>query len=176
MHEGFLNVDKSVFIYPSIVKKITSTSSISSSDSLSLSVYPDYKVYDGRFSNNPWAQELPDPITKLTWDNAAYISRKTSKKLSLKTGDYVTINANNSSLKLPVFVSPGQSENVISVSLGYGKNTKNKIENLIGFNVSKILSDDITFTVDGITLVKESGMHEFATTQDHGYMEGPSTC
>ena len=86
-------------------------------DSLEVTFHPDYSVLDGRFAMNPWLQELPDPITKLVWDNAAIISPTTANEFGLKQGDLVKLTANGSDIEIPVFVLPGQAD--YSVALAF---------------------------------------------------------
>ena len=76
---------------------------------------PSSSVYDGRFSNNGWLQEIPKPITSLTWDNAALISMKVAKKLNVKNGQYIEISLNGKTIKLPVWITPGQNNKTITL-------------------------------------------------------------
>ena len=85
-------------------------------------VFPaDYKVYDGRYANNAWLQELPDPITKLTWDNAVLLSKSTAKALQVDDGDMVEISVGDRKLQAPVMIAPGHADYSLSLSLGYGR-------------------------------------------------------
>ncbi|HEX6880566.1 MAG TPA: 4Fe-4S dicluster domain-containing protein, partial [Terriglobales bacterium] len=90
------------------------------SGSYSLVLYPTVAMRGGAESYNPWLHELPDPVTKVTWDNYACLSPATASKLGLAEGDVVRISSGSSSLDLPAFVQPGQHDNVIAVALGYG--------------------------------------------------------
>ena len=139
---------------------------------MELSFYPDYKVYDGRFSNNSWLQELPDPIHKLTWDNAAFIAPKTAKRLSLSTGDVVELQVAGASLEVPVFVSPGHALNAISMPIGYGKKVDGKVGVDVGVSTYPIRSSDNYDFINKLSITKLRKTHEFASTQDHGQMEG----
>ena len=82
---------------------------------------PDPTVYDGRFSNNAWLQELPKSLTKLTWDNAALISPATAARLALVSGDVVELRQGGRTLRIPVWLSPGQSPDTVTLDLGYGR-------------------------------------------------------
>ena len=84
-----------------------------------LTISPDAKVYDGRFANNAWLQELPDPFTKLTWDNAALMGQNTAAELGYENGDMITLTVGDSSVNVPVLVNPGQSDFTIQLALGY---------------------------------------------------------
>ena len=83
---------------------------------------PSGTVWDGRFANNGWMQELPDTITKLTWDNAALISPKTAKEKGLKQGDMVNVSVDDKSVDIAVLPVPGTADDVVVLPLGYGQN------------------------------------------------------
>lgn len=94
----------------------------------------DSKVLDGRFANLGWMQELPDPITRVTWDNVAAMSLVTAEKLHVGNGDLVKIDAGGKSLEIVAWIVPGIPENVISISLGYGRTAAGNVGNGVGFN------------------------------------------
>ena len=82
---------------------------------------PDSKVYDGRFANNGWLQELPDPMTRLTWDNAALMSPATAEKLGVESQDVVRLKYEGREVEAPVYVMPGQADGTVALPLGYGR-------------------------------------------------------
>ena len=87
-----------------------------------LNVTPSYQMYDGRYSNNAWLNETPDPITKLTWGNAFVVNSVFAKEQNLKTGDVIRLTLKNETkLKGPIVIIPGQNSNTITVSYGFGK-------------------------------------------------------
>ena len=88
---------------------------------LELTLVPDAKVYDGRYANNAWLQELPDPFTKLTWDNAILVAPATATALGIDDGEVVTLKVGDRSLTLPAVHAPGQARGSLRVSLGYGR-------------------------------------------------------
>ncbi|MBH38300.1 hypothetical protein CL658_04640 [bacterium] len=169
IHDGYV-FRKNTIVYPSIKNKIILSEDYRSKHDIEISLYPDYKVFDGRFCNNGWLQELSDPIHKLTWDNAAYLAPKTAKKLSLKTGDFVRLQTDYAYLDIPVFISPGHAFDSISIPMGYGKAYPHRIEEGVGFNAYHLLNKD--GKINNVTLIKQSKKHQFASTQDHGSMEG----
>lgn len=134
--------------------------------------FPDYGVFDGSLANNSWLQELPDPIHKLTWDNAAFMAPKTAKKLGLKTGDIVSIQASGASIEIPVFISPGHAFDSISIPIGYGRKVGGKVSEGVGVSVYPIRSVKEYDYLKSVTLLKTKKSHSFASTQDHGQMEG----
>src|SRR5439155_25835240 len=91
------------------------------SDALELAVVQDPRVYDGSFANNPWLQELPDPATKLTWDNAALLAPSTAHRLGVTTGDMVDLDAGGRGLRAAVQLLPGLAEQLVALGMGYGR-------------------------------------------------------
>ncbi len=89
--------------------------------SLELVFRPDPSVFDGRFASNGWLQELPRPLSKLTWDNVALVSPATAERLGLANQDVVELRAQGRTLQAPVWVLPGQADDSIAVTLGYGR-------------------------------------------------------
>ena len=148
-------------------------------NSFELIFAPDYSTYDGRYNNNGWMQELPDPITKLTWDNAVLMSYGTAKDKELENRDLVTITAaNGAKLTAPVWVVPGMPDNTVQVTLGYGRTSlgeeKGDREYVVfsdtGFNAYPLRTTDHTgFT--SCEIAKASGTYDLVTTQDHWAME-----
>ena len=88
---------------------------------------PSASVYDGRFANNAWLQELPDFHTKLTWDNAALVSPKTAEKFGWRTGKKITVTVGEKSVSLPVVIQPGQAHGSIGLELGYGRESAGRV-------------------------------------------------
>ena len=86
-----------------------------------LTVFYTDKLYDGRFANNGWLQELPDPMTRLTWDNAAVTSENTARAIRVKQDELVELVTDGASVLAPVFFLPGMAEGVIGLALGYGR-------------------------------------------------------
>ncbi len=95
----------------------------------------DLSVYDGRFANNGWLQELPDPITRVTWDNPALVSPSTAAELGVGTGDLVRIRAAAREAEVAVFVLPGLPAGTMTVSPGYGRRAAGRVGDGVGFDV-----------------------------------------
>ncbi len=142
---------------------------------------PDPTIYDGRFANNGWLQELPKPITKLTWDNAAFMSPGTATRLGLPivdTLDYddggvpmVELTYQGRTLRAPVFVQPGHANGAVTLHLGYGRTKAGRAGTGQGFNpyglrTAKALWHDI-----GLEAKKTSGKYQFATTQNNHLLD-----
>ncbi|UCE61306.1 MAG: 4Fe-4S dicluster domain-containing protein [Phycisphaerales bacterium] len=98
-----------------------------SADGYEVTIQPHHAVYDGRFANNGWLQELPDPVSKLVWDNAASVSPQTAQSLEVSEGDMIAIEVGDGSVELPVLVQPGMADGVIATSLGFGRTAGGQI-------------------------------------------------
>ncbi|MCX6633440.1 MAG: TAT-variant-translocated molybdopterin oxidoreductase, partial [Candidatus Solibacter sp.] len=134
---------------------------------------PDPTVYDGRFANNGWLQELPKPITKLTWDNAVMLSPATAHRLGVQKGDLLKLTYEGRSLNAPVFIQPGHVNGAATLHLGYGRTHAGRAGTGMGFNpyglrTAKALWHDI-----GMDAVKAGGKYEFADTQNFHLLETP---
>ncbi len=138
--------------------------------SLKVIFYRDAKMDDGRYANNGWMQELPDPMTKLTWDNAVLVSRKTARELGVKNGDVVEITLNGRSVKGPIWTQSGMADYSLGLALGYGRERAGRVGTGVGFNAYKIFSGKYIET--GATVRKTGETYELATTQHHWSMEG----
>jgi molybdopterin-containing oxidoreductase family iron-sulfur binding subunit len=155
---------------------------------LELAYRPDPTLYDGWFANNGWLQELPDPLTKLTWDNAAILSPATARELELDFGRYahggehggyhmpvVVLDLGNRSLRAAVWIAPGQPDGVITLSLGYGRWAAGRVggagEHLVGFNANLLRTSKNPWFESGIKIVKTGERHLMACTQQHHLME-----
>jgi molybdopterin-containing oxidoreductase family iron-sulfur binding subunit len=141
-----------------------------SANSLEVIFYRDAKVDDGRYANNGWMQELPDPVTKITWDNAVLISRKTARELGVANGDVVEISLNGKKVSGPIWTQPGMADYSLGLALGYGRERAGRVGTGVGFNAYKIFSGKYIET--GATIRKTGETYVIATTQSHWSMEG----
>lgn len=132
---------------------------------------PSPALYDGRYSNNGWMQEMPDPVTKIAWDNAALISPATAGAFGLKTGDVVLVHLNDRSIEIPVHVLPGQADFSVELTFGYGRSNIGKIADGVGVNVYALRNSEQGDVVGGAVLKKTGKRHVLANTQDHSSME-----
>ena len=138
---------------------------------LELKLYSKVGIQDGTHAHNPWLQELPDPISKVCWDNYANISNATAKELGVKDGDVVNISAKGFKLEsVPVLVQPGQPNNVIALAVGYGRTAGGKT----GLNVGKNAFPFAATNAGAIeiTVEKAAGSYELAQTQTHHTIQG----
>jgi MoCo/4Fe-4S cofactor protein with predicted Tat translocation signal len=137
-----------------------------SKDSLEIIFRPDPNVYDGRWSNVGWLQELPKPITNLSWDNAAIISAATLTKLGLEEDDIVELTVGNGRVKAPVIVAPGHPDNSVTVYLGYGREFAGRVGSGQGFNAYLIRNTWAPFYATG-SVRKIDGKWGIAITKSH---------
>jgi MoCo/4Fe-4S cofactor protein with predicted Tat translocation signal len=141
-------------------------------DGLELQFRPDPSVWDGRFANNGWLQELPGPLSKLSWDNAAWIAPTTAERLGLESGDVVEIRQGGRRLRAPIWVQPGQPAGAVTLHLGYGRAHAGQLGNGVGVNAYALRTSASPWCSGGARLFKTGQRHELVTTQRHHSMEG----
>ena len=152
----------------------------SSADGMELVLYPKIGMGDGQQANNPWLQEFPDPITRVSWDNYVTVSRADASSLGLinenvanggLNGSYAKLTVNGVSLNnVPVIIQPGQAAGTVGLSFGYGRQVGMKTEMQTGVNAYALYQD--FNSIQNVTLEKASGMHEFACIQLHNTLMG----
>jgi molybdopterin-containing oxidoreductase family iron-sulfur binding subunit len=135
-------------------------------DSLEIIFRLDPNVYDGRWSNVGWLQELPRPVTNLSWDNAALVSGATLTRLGLEEDDIVELSVNGRKVKAPVIVAPGHPDNSVTVHLGYGRESAGCVGSGAGFNANLIRTSTSPFYAAG-SLKKLDGKWGVAVTKSH---------
>lgn len=152
---------------PTIVK----SSVIPAKGPLEIVLYEPVALGEGRQANNPWLQELPDPVSRICWDNYASISPLHAKELGLSDGDLVRING----MELPVHIQPGQAYGTAGIALGYGRTRCGIVGEGVGTDAWQMVSFTDGGTVNNLTaveIIKTGGIHIFAQTQTHHSMEG----
>ncbi len=123
-------------------------------------------LHDGRYANNGWLLEFPDPVTKLTWDNAAIMSRATAEALGVKNNDLVRLSLAGRDGVAPVFVMPGQAEGSVTFALGWGRRRAGRIGTNRGFNAYRLRTTAGDFAI-GLTATRVDSAFELACVQDH---------
>ncbi len=148
-----------------------------SKDALEVVFHRDASMDDGRFHNNGWMQECPDPITKITWDNAILMSRRTAVELGdLKNEELIEVNLEGRKLTGPVWIQPGYADFSLGMALGYGRPSPGRVGSLgdrsVGYNAYSLRgTTSKNFTVGG-TVKRLNKTFPLACTQDHWSMEG----
>ena len=128
---------------------------------------PDPTIWDGRFANNGWLQECPKPVTKITWDNAVLVSPATAMKNGWNNNDELTLELNGGNVTGAVWMLPGQPDDAITLSLGYGRRTVGKIGAGAGFDANQLRSVANPWIAYGIKAVKTGGVYKIAATAQH---------
>ena len=159
---------------------INSLTNATSGGGMELTLYPKTGMGAGQQASNPWLQEFPDPITRVTWDNYVTVSKADAERLGLENehvanggldGSYANITVNGVTINnVPVIIQPGQAIGSIGLSFGYGKKVGMKAEMQTGVNAYPLYQD--FKSTQAATIEKASGMHEFACVQLHKTLMG----
>ena len=126
---------------------------------------PDPYVWDGRFNNNAWLQELPRPVTRLTWDNPLLIAPAHAQRLGVRNGERVTLSVGQRSVTLPAWIMPGQADNTIVGLLGFGRRIVGAVGEGTGFDLYPLAHQQ-----GAVTLVKSKGHDVLASVEHHNPM------
>ena len=128
---------------------------------------PDQGVYDGRFANVGWLQELPKPITNLSWDNAALMNEKLADRLGVEESDVIEISFGDRKAICPVLRVPGHANNSITLMLGYGRRSGGRVGSAQGHDVYPLRAADSPWFETGATVKKTGATYETAITKSH---------
>jgi len=156
---------------PQVNSSAFSTSPAAAGSGLEIVFEADDTIWDGRFTNNAWLQELPKPLTKLTWDNAAVINPATAARLGVIDNDLVEIKLGGRSVKAAVYIQPGEPDDVVVVSLGYGRTTGGSVLEGSGFNAYAIRTSTAPWFDLNPQITKTGGTYALAPTHEHWSME-----
>lgn len=190
LHDGYLKdsaakpVDAQ-FNAPAVSAALASAAlapaSMPAKDKLEVVFHRDYRMDDGRFNNNGWMQELPDPITKMTWENVILMSVQTAQDLGLVVVDrennrikapWAKIELDGRTVEGPVWTQPGQADNVVALALGYGRTKTGRVGKNSGYDAYALRTTKIANYTVGAKLTDTGKKHGLSVTQDHGAMEG----
>jgi MoCo/4Fe-4S cofactor protein with predicted Tat translocation signal len=168
------------------------------SEGLELVFRPDPSIYDGRYANNGWLQELPKPVTKLTWDNAALVSPATAirllnlpftveqlggednieaqhnlEELTQNNGALVNLSYQGRTLQMPIWIVPGHADDTVTVTLGYGRGElAGRVGANTGFNSYSLRTSDAPWFGGALQVAAAGGSYQLVSTQDHWTLEG----
>ncbi|MCS6799383.1 MAG: 4Fe-4S dicluster domain-containing protein [Myxococcota bacterium] len=143
-----------------------------SAQALEVDLAPCSKLHDGRHANNPWLLELPEPMTKVSWDNAALLSPATARALGVRTGDVVRLERDGAAIETPVFVQPGQADHCVSLALGWGRMRAGRYGNGCGVDVHPLRTTGAMALLTGVRLTPTGRRAHISQTQEHPAMEG----
>jgi molybdopterin-containing oxidoreductase family iron-sulfur binding subunit len=161
---------RSIHTSPTTAPATTQSTSASGMDII---FRPDPTVWDGEYANNAWLQELPKPLTKLTWDNAACLSPATAQRLSVANEDVIRLRHHDRELEAAVFVVPGQADDCVALTLGYGRHARTlRVGSRAGFNAYAIRTAGAPWFAEGLQVSRADRTYPLATTQRHFNMEG----
>jgi len=144
-----------------------STGQAPAAGGLELRFQPDTRIYDGRFANNGWLQELPDALSKLTWDNAALLSKRDADALGVDNDDVIRIDLAGRTLEIAAFILPGQPVGVIGLPLGYGRWAAGNIGSGLGFNTYTLRSVAAMHHAPAAGVTKTGSKYQLASTVEH---------
>ena len=167
LHDGW--IANTAFAPKQVSAKNTASTAAPAPDVTSMEIIfrPDPTIYDGRYSNLGWMQELPKPITNLSWDNAALMSIQTLAKLNASESDVVEIEYQGRKIKASALVAPGHPDQSITIYLGYGRRNAGRVGTGAGFDAFPIrLASSPLFAV-GATVTKTGETYECASTKSH---------
>jgi molybdopterin-containing oxidoreductase family iron-sulfur binding subunit len=139
---------------------------------LSLVLGPDPSIWDGSVANNAWLQECPKPLTKQVWGNALHVSKAQAAKLGLVDGNVVRLRCAQGTLEAPVLVRPGQADQTIETTIGYGRTLAGAIGNGIGFDLNALRRLDTPWVIDGVEIAHTGRQQDLLLTQHHFQLEG----
>ena len=181
LHDGFLSADESLE-YDSVsfdVSRQLKTLSKASSTALSLVLYTKTGMGDGQQANNPWLQEFPDPISRVSWDNYLTVSASDAKNIGLKNvnvsdgalnGSYAKVTVGDKSVVAPVLIQPGQAKGTVGLAFGYGERRGLQDEMQVGVNAYPFYTN--FDAVQQVSITPAEGYHEFACVQLHNTLMG----
>jgi len=140
---------------------------------IELNIRRDPTIYDGQFSNNGWLQELPKPMTKLTWDNAVLIGPKMAERLQIKVEDVVELELNGKKVSGPVWIQAGHPDNSVTVTLGYGRKRAGRVGTAQGFDAYALRTTAAPWIATGLQIRKTGEIYKLASTQGYQSMDTP---
>jgi molybdopterin-containing oxidoreductase family iron-sulfur binding subunit len=167
LHDGW--IANTAFAPKDVSAKTTASAPVTVPDATAMEIIfrPDPTIYDGRYANLGWMQELPKPITNLSWDNAALMSIQTLVKLKASESDVVEIEYQGRKIKASALVAPGHPDQSITIYLGYGRRNSGRVGTGAGFDAFPIrLASSPLFAV-GATVKKTGETYECASTKSH---------
>ncbi len=172
LHDGW--VDGTTFQPKQVSAKTTgfpASSSGSDQNAIELNFRHDPSVYDGQFANNAWLQELPKPLSKMTWDNPLLMGSKMAERLGIHSEDEVQVELNGKALKMAVWVQAGHPDNSVTAFLGYGRTRAGRSGTATGFDVYQLRYTATPWIANGVKITKTGAKYTLATTQGYQTMD-----
>jgi molybdopterin-containing oxidoreductase family iron-sulfur binding subunit len=173
LHDGVIPGTESHAV--PVTPKAFSLPAPASSSGFEVRFLSDYKLFDGRFANLGWLQELPDPMTRVVWDNCAYISKRDADGLGVTTGDMIRVSVGGAALDIAAYVLPGQPIGVIGLTLGYGRVSAGNVSSGLGFDTYRLRTTSGMSFVDGVKVEKLGRKYTLVATTDHHLIDTVGT-
>jgi len=173
LHDGWIDGTASVEKTVSPNAGIISQGFQSDAIPIELNIRRDPTIYDGQFSNNGWLQELPKPMTKLTWDNAVLIGPKMAERLQIKVENVVELELNGKKVTGPVWIQAGHPDNSVTVTLGYGRRRAGRVGTAQGFDAYALRTTAAPWIASGLQIRKTGDTYKLASTQGYQSMDTP---
>jgi MoCo/4Fe-4S cofactor protein with predicted Tat translocation signal len=173
LHDGW--IEGTAFTPKAVTLKSANfpVSPVSDAKSIEINFRRDPCVYDGCFSNNGWLQELPKPMSKMTWDNPLLIGPAMAARTGLKSEDLVTVELNGKKVTAPIWIQAGHPDNSVTVFLGYGRKRAGRAGTGAGFDMYPLRSSAAPWFTMGVNVTKAGGTYKLATTQGYQTMDTP---
>jgi molybdopterin-containing oxidoreductase family iron-sulfur binding subunit len=174
LHDGW--IEGTAFAPKSVNAKSVvapSESKTADSNAIELNIRRDPTIYDGQFSNNGWLQELPKPMSKLTWDNAVLIGPKMASHLGIASEDVVELELNGKKITGPVWIQAGHPDNSVTITLGYGRKRAGRVGTAQGFSAYELRTSSNPWIASGVKITKTGATYKLASTQGMQSMDTP---
>ncbi len=175
LHDGW--IQGTTYEPKSVAVKTATFPASSSADvrpnAIELNIRRDPTIYDGQFSNNGWLQELPKPMTKLTWDNAVLIGPKMAERLHIQTKDVVELELNGKKVTGAVWIQAGHPDNSATIFLGYGRRRAGRVGTAQGFDAYALRTSAAPWIATGLQIRKTGDTYNLASTQGYQSMDTP---
>jgi len=173
LNDGVIAGTQAAEVKPTVDGKRIQAAPAAAASGIEVGFVPSATTFDGRFANNAWMQEAPDPITKLVWTNVALISPAMGRDKGWKDGDMVALTRGNLKLEAAVMVQPGHADNAVTIALGYGRPRSGSVGTNVGYNAGLIRTSDSFWFGQGFAIAATGDKAILANTQEHGSMEEP---
>jgi MoCo/4Fe-4S cofactor protein with predicted Tat translocation signal len=174
LHDGWI---EGTTFAPKEVSLKTSTQSemnLTDANAIELNIRRDPTIWGGEFANNGWLQELPKPMTKLTWDNAVLIGPKMADRLGIQSEDVVELEVNGKKISGPIWIQAGHPDNSVTITLGYGRKRAGRVGTAQGFNAYELRTSANPWIASGVKITKTGDTYRLACTQGMQSMTTPN--
>ena len=174
LHDGIHNGSRRAPIQKASIKAVSDFTALTAKaqGEYEILINPSPVVYDGRYANNGWMQEVPHPVSKLSWDNAAVMNAATARKLGVVNGDVIHLKTGQGEVDLPVWLVPGLADATIVTTVGYGRPKAGRVGTGVGIDIYPLLKGGIADYIANPEISKTGKTYKLSSTQDHGSMAG----